>query len=157
MGFNILNHLIWQTTRISVVKHMCLYKNFRHFPKWPPFWKMAQIFVGPQDFLNQGPLRDNPANFYACIHMWKVFALICPTIKQFRKSKLAFNKCEFWPASSHHYLFEYWQHITLLRHHVVQLFTVYNWITSCKVVFIFSTSFGVGAGPGFLTINLQIN
>ena len=37
--------------------------------------EMAENFVGPRDFSNQGP-----ANFYACIRMCKVFALICPTI-----------------------------------------------------------------------------
>ena len=29
-----------------------MYKNSRHLPKWPPFWKIAENFVSPRDFFN---------------------------------------------------------------------------------------------------------
>jgi len=45
---------------------------------------MAENFVGPRDFSTQGPLshKDNPANFYACIHMCKVFAHMYPYVQK---------------------------------------------------------------------------
>jgi len=40
-------HQNWQDYALVVpdLKNSAADENFRHFPKWRPFWKMAAIFV----------------------------------------------------------------------------------------------------------------
>ena len=47
-------------------------ENGRHF----------EILRGTRYFLNKGPKRDTHANFGACITIWKIVSVICPTKEQ---------------------------------------------------------------------------
>ena len=57
---------------------VAILENGRHF----------EILRGTRYFLNKGPKSDTHAKFGACITIWKIVSVICPTIEVYAESTL---------------------------------------------------------------------